>query len=172
MRGLALAAALGMVTAGCSAPLRPRPSAPIAAIGTARGFTVPSDAGDLTPVPAAGARATVVELWASECDACGPGLVAMAAQASRERRGDIAWVLLGVLDEGEPLDRARLALRRWGIERPFLVDRGGGVQRALAIDSLPATAILDGRRVLRWVAPPRASASDVATAARWVASNP
>jgi AhpC/TSA family len=167
VRALA-AVALALLAAGCARPPPPR-SAPIPSLGRAGGFTVPDDGGDLTPVPSPGPRATVLELWATDCRACRPALAALAREAPRLQADDIAWVLLGVLDEGEPLDRAREVLREWGVERPFLVDRGGGVQRGLGIDALPATVVLDRRGVVRWAAPAGASAREVAAAARWVA---
>jgi hypothetical protein len=163
-----LALALALLAAGC-APPPPRISAPLRTLGKAGGFTAPDDSGDLARVPFAGARATVLELWATDCEACRPALAAFARETPRIEGAGVAWVLLGVLDEGEPLDRARGVLRGWGVERPFLVDRGGGVQRTLGIAALPATVVLDRNGVVRWAAPAGASAGEVAAAARWVA---
>jgi hypothetical protein len=111
----------------------------------------------------------VLELWATDCEACRPALAAFAREAPRLQGDGVAWVLLGVLEEGEPLDRVREVLRGWGVARPFLVDRGGGVQRTLGIGALPATVVLDRKGVVRWAAPASASAREVAAAARWVA---
>jgi cytochrome c biogenesis protein CcmG, thiol:disulfide interchange protein DsbE len=167
-----LAAALASCSASCatshSASLPPSASLP--SLDQPSAFSVPDERGDLTRVPDGAARATVVEFWATSCEPCGKALPALGGEATRLERDGIALVLLGVLEGGEPLDRARAALRAWGVERPFLVDRGGGVQRAMGIDGLPATVVLDARGVVRWAAPPSAPPGEIAAAARRVAS--
>jgi hypothetical protein len=163
-----LALAGAALAAGC-APRVPPPSAPLPSLGKEGGFSAPDDGGDLTRVPGAAAKATVLELWATDCEPCRWSLSASTAVAPQLQAEGIAWVLVGVLDGGEPLDRARAVLRRWGVDRAFLVDRGGGVQRALRIGTLPATVVLDRAGVVRWAAPSGASPATVAAAARWVA---
>ena len=158
-----------LVMAGC-APAPPPPSAPLPSLGRAAAFSAPDDRGDLTRVPRAAARATVVELWATACEPCRKALPAFAAEAPRLEADGIAWVLVGVLEGGEPIQRARDALLSWGVGREFLVDRGGGVQRAFGLDALPAIVILDRAGVVRWVAPPGAPPAVVAAAARWIAA--
>src|SRR5262249_7930491 len=94
---------------------------------------------------------------------------ALAAEAPSLARDGIALVLVGVLDGGEPIGIAQETLRSWGVERGFMVDRGGGVQRSLGVDGLPATLVLDRQGGVRWVAPAGAPAREVAAAARGVA---
>ena len=53
---------------------------------------------------------------------------------------------------------------------PFLVDRGGGVERSLGVLGLPATLVLDRRGVVRWAAPAGARAEVVAAAAQSIAT--
>lgn len=167
-RSLASLTALTALATGCAAVALP-PSAPLPSLGRAGGFSAPNDRGDLTRVPGAAARATIVELWATRCEPCRRALPALAAEAPRLEADGIACVLVGVLDGGEPVDRAREALRAWGVERDFLVDRGGGVQRAFGVDALPATLVLDRAGVVRWAAPPGAAPAAVAAAARGIA---
>jgi hypothetical protein len=163
-----LSLAVAALTAGCVPRVPPR-SAPLPSLGRAAGFSAPDVSGDLTRVPGAAAKATVLELWATDCEPCRGSLSAFAAVAPRLQGEGIAWVLVGVLDGGEPLDHARDVLRGWGVDRAFLVDRGGGIQRALGIEVLPATVVLDRAGVVRWAAPAGASPATVAAAARWVA---
>jgi len=155
--------------AGC-APAVP-PSAPSASLERPVAFSAPDERGDLTRVPSAGARATILELWATSCEPCRAALPPLAAEAPDLDRDGIELVLVSVLESGEPLDRAQATLRSWGVGRGFVVDRGGGVQRLLGADRLPATLVLDRHGLVRWVAPPGAAASAVAAAARKVASS-
>jgi thiol-disulfide isomerase/thioredoxin len=155
--------------AGCSpAVLR---SATLPSLDKVAAFSAPDERGDLTRVPGGGARATILELWATSCAPCQKALPALAAEAPGLSRDGVELVLVSVLESAEPLDGARAMLRSWGVGRGFVVDRGGGVQRALGAGGLPATVVLDRRGVVRWVAPPGASADAVAAAARWVASS-
>ncbi len=174
MKGVGLVVvALGCVAqASCGAEVAVPASAPLPSLGRAGGFMAPDERGDLAGVPDATgmpARATVLELWATSCEACRLSLPAVVAEAPGLARDGVGVVLVGVLDGGEPIGAARAALRSWGVERGFLVDRGGGVQRALGVDGLPGTIVLDGEGVVRWVAPAGARAGTVAAAARWVA---
>jgi hypothetical protein len=167
-------ASLGVLTllgAGC-APAAPPASAPLSSLGARASFSAPDERGDLVHVPGAGPRATVVELWATDCEPCRWALAALAAEAPRLEADGIACVLVGVLDAAEPIDSGRAALHAWGVDRAFLVDRGGGVQRALGIAALPATVVLDRAGVVRWVAPAGARPATVAAAARWIARGP
>jgi hypothetical protein len=152
----------------CAASLPP--SAPLASLGRPASFSAPDEDGDLLHVPGRAARATVVELWSAGCEPCRAALPALAGEAAGLERDGVAVVLVSVLDGGEPIDRPRAALRAWGVARGFLVDRGGGVERMLGVDRLPATLVLDREGVVRWAAPPGAPAADVALAARRVAS--
>jgi hypothetical protein len=161
-------AASAVSCAACCAGSVP-PSAPLASLGRPASFSVPDEDGDLRCVPDRAARATVVELWSAGCEPCKAALPALAGEAAGLEREGVALVLLSVLDGGEPIGRPRAALRAWGVERGFLVDRGGGVERTLGVDRLPATIVLDREGVVRWVAPPGAPASEVALAARRVA---
>src|ERR1700729_3012442 len=73
-------------------------------------------------------------------------------------------VLVSVLADAESTEDARRALASWGVRAPFLKDSGGVSQRELGVDKLPATVVLDGNGVVRWVAPPGAAPDDVVTA--------
>jgi hypothetical protein len=157
-----------VLTAGCAQPAPPA-SAPLSSLGASAGFSAPDDRGNLVHVPGAAPRATVVELWAADCEPCRWAIAALAAEAPRLEADGIDCVLVGVLDTAEPIDHGREALRAWGVDRAFLVDRGGGVQRALGITALPATVVLDRAGVVRWVASAGARPATVSAAARWIA---
>lgn len=132
-------------------------------------FTLPAETGELTSIPAAQTRATVVVFWKPDCERCGEGLRALASNADGWKAGGIELVLVAVVADEESPERARAALKGWGIARPVLLDRGGGVQRLLRIDKTPATFVLDGIGTLRWAAPEAVGAREVGLVARQVA---
>ncbi len=88
----------------------------------------------------------------------------MAAKAELAAAGG-KFVLVAVLAD-ESTDDAAAALKKWGVDAPFLVDRGGALRRELRVESLPATVIVDSAGKVVWVAPAAASPSDVVAAAR------
>jgi thiol-disulfide isomerase/thioredoxin len=157
-----------VILTGCAPAVLP--SAPLPSRERPAAFSAPDERGDLTRVPGSGARATIVELWATSCEPCREALPALAAEAPGLSHDGIALVLVSVLESGEPIDQARATLRGWGVGQGFVVDRGGGVQRMLGADRLPATLVLDRRGVVRWVAPPGTGAGAIVGAARLVAS--
>jgi thiol-disulfide isomerase/thioredoxin len=158
-----------LAAASCAPPPAP-PSAPVASLGRPADFSAPDDRGDLTHVPQRAARATVLELWATSCEPCRRAVPQLAACAPGLAKDGIDVVLVAVLDGGEPIDDGRAALASWGVALPFLIDRGGGVERSLGVVGLPATLVLDRRGVVRWAAPAGAPAEAVAAAARSVAA--
>jgi AhpC/TSA family len=95
------------------------------------------------------------------CKVAVPALFARKAEI--EAKG-ARLVLVGVLADAETTEDARRALASWGVRAPFLKDSGGVSQRELGVDKLPATVVLDGTGVVRWVAPPDAAPDDVVTA--------
>ena len=161
--GLACVAAL----AGCAPAASP--SAMLPSLDRPGGFSAPDQRGDLTRVPDPGARATILELWATSCEPCRRALPALAVEAPGLARDGIDLVLVSVLESGEPLDGAAATLRAWGVGQGFVVDRGGGVQRMLGASLLPATLVLDRSGVVRWIARAGADPREVLAAARWVA---
>ena len=75
-------------------------------------------------------------------------------------------VLIGVFADSETTDDARRALASWGVGgAPFLVDSGDASKREAGVRALPSTLVLDAKGVVRWVAPPDATAADVVAAA-------
>ena len=154
--------------AACSAPSVP-PSALVPSLDHMGAFSAPNDHGDLTRLPDPASRATVLDFWATSCEPCRHTLPRLAREAPALERDGVAVVLVGVLDGGESIDTARATLRAWGVEREFIIDRGGGVQRVLGVDRFPATLVLDRAGVVRWAAPPGTRADVIAAAARRVA---
>ena len=149
-----------LVAACSSAPA----SAPSSLLGKSVSLALPTDSGMLAQIPSAGARATVLDFWAPTCVPCRKKLPELMA-----RKGDIEarggkLVLVGVLEAEESTESARDTLRSWGINAPFLIDRGGASRSQADVTTLPATLILDARGTLRWVAPKEASAQDIVNA--------
>ncbi len=163
MRAPALA--LTVTLAACAAA-EPRASAPSPLLGHPVSFTLPTDAGDLFSVPPGDHRPLVIDFFAPTCVPCREAVPALfAKRAEIEARG-ARLLLVGVLGDGEPTEDARRALASWGVRAPFLKDSGGVSQREAGVDRLPATLVLDGDGVVRWVAPPQARAEDVVAALR------
>jgi hypothetical protein len=139
-------------------------------LGQAVARSTPDANGALVALPRPGARATVVDFWATDCVPCKRSVPRLAAHATELKSDDIDVVFVGVLRDGESASDATAIFRSWGVFRPFLVDRGGALQNECRIDALPATLVLDGRGVVRWVAPADAQPGTIVDAARAVAS--
>jgi thiol-disulfide isomerase/thioredoxin len=108
----------------------------------------------------------VLDFFAPTCEPCKEAIPALfAKKAEIEARG-ARLVLVAVLGDGESTEDARRALASWGVRAPLLKDSGGVSQRELGVDRLPATVVLDGNGVVRWVAPSKATAEDVVAALR------
>jgi hypothetical protein len=133
---------------------------------------LPSHDGALVALPLAQTRATVVDAFAPSCEPCKEKVPALHARRTELEAAGGRIVLVAVLADGESTEEAQQASRSWGVEAPFLVDRGGVLRRECAVDSLPATVVLDARGAVRWVASPTASAGEVVAAARAVAGPP
>jgi hypothetical protein len=146
------------------------PSAAHPRLGLPAMFTLAGETGDMTMIPVASARATVVEFWATDCQTCKQGLPALVGKADAWKGEGIELVLVGVLRHDETTESAKAVLQSWGISRPFLVDRGGAIQAMLNVDKLPATLVLDAGGTLRWAAPAGAGLDPVATAAKQIAA--
>jgi hypothetical protein len=165
MRTPCLLPALAVVVASCAVP-HPRASAPSPVLGQAVSFTLPTDSGGLVTVPTADHRALVLDFFGPTCPRCRDTVPALLARkADVEARG-AQLVLVGVLGDGESTEDARRALASWGVRAPFLKDGGGVSQKELGVDKLPATVVLDGAGVVRWVATAAATADDVVAAVR------
>ena len=132
-------------------------------------FTLPSDAGDLVAVPGSPGRTTVVDFWATDCEPCKRSLPALAAKADAWKGEGIDLVLVGVLRDDEATESAKGVLQSWGVARPFLVDRGGAVQKSMNVAKIPATLVLDGGGTVRWVSAADSAPEQIEAAARHVA---
>ncbi len=151
---------------GCSASLPP--GAPSAALGQSVSFELPSDRGALVPLPQPGARATVIDAWAPTCVPCRDKVPALFARRAELEAAGARLVLVAVLSEDETTEAARAALKSWGVDSPFLVDRGGVLRRECAIEALPATAVIAAGGRVRWLATAESTAADVVAATRAV----
>jgi thiol-disulfide isomerase/thioredoxin len=120
----------------------------------------------LVTVPPEDRLPLVLDFFAPTCLPCKDAVPALFAKRAEIEAKGARLVLVGVLADSESTEDARRALASWGVRAPFLKDSGGVSQRELGVDKLPATVILDGKGVVRWVAPDRATAEDVVTAVR------
>ena len=148
--------------AACSAA--PRPSAQSPVLGQPARFALPISDGALFTVPTESSTPLVLDFFAPTCVPCRTGVPAlMARKADIEARG-AKLVLVAVLADGESTESAQQALSSWGVQSPFLADRGNVSRRELGVEKLPATVVLDSKAVVRWVAPADAEAAEVVSA--------
>lgn len=170
---IAAAAALGWVLAGCATAGSPAPapatSAKHALLGQPIDFKLPLSSGGEQPVPAPGSRATLIEFWVTYCGACGRSLPRMQKLASGLEKDGVKVELVAVLYDDEALENVTSRLREWGVDREFLIDRGGPTWRRFRIH-VPGFVVLDSRGVVRWVGAVQAREGDAAAAARAVAN--
>jgi hypothetical protein len=167
VRLLAVVLWLAWCTLGCAKPAAP--SAPSAVLGQIVAFHLPSEQGALVPVPIPGARATLLDVFAPTCAPCAKKVPALLAERAQLAADGVRLVLVAVLADGESTEDAAGALRSWGAESPFLVDRGEVMLRTLAVDKLPASVVLDANGRVRWVARPTSDSRQIAAAAAAVA---
>ncbi len=163
---LAIFAALSLALAACGAGA-PSPSAPHAMLGRAVEMSLPTNRGQLETLPARGAAFTVADYFGPSCVPCREAVPRLHARKADFEAAGGRLVLIAVLGDGESTEDARRALESWGVtgER-FLVDNGDASKREAGVRSLPTTLVLDARAVVRWAAPPGATAEDVLRAAR------
>jgi len=142
----------------------PASAAPSPALDRPVSFSLPSDGGNLVTVPLPNVT-TVVDAWAPSCKPCRDKLPALYARRAEIEAHGGKLVLVAVLAPAESTADARAALTSWGVDAPFLIDRGDVLRREAGVNSLPATLVLDEQQRVRWVAPPNASPNDVVAAA-------
>lgn len=158
----ALLLAAAVSSSGCTKT--PASVAPNAPAQRRVSFSLPSDVGTLVTVPVPSAT-TVVDAWAPTCKPCRDKLPALYARRAEIEAHGAKLVLIAVLSPAESSQDARAALSSWGVDAPFLIDRGDVLRREAGVSSLPATLVIDEQQRIRWVAPPNASAKDVVRAA-------
>jgi hypothetical protein len=156
---VALVATIALVALGCASPELPpaRKGPPPAALSIA----LPSDGGQLVPVPLRNRQFTVLEAWAPSCEPCSVSVPDLVARSAEIEQAGGSLVLVALLADGETTERARGVLLSWGVDRPFLVDRGNVLQREAKITGLPATLVVASSGERRWTAPPGADARHV-----------
>jgi thiol-disulfide isomerase/thioredoxin len=138
-------------------------------LGKSVEMSLPTEAGQLSAVPAAGAKATVADFFAPTCAPCRKKVPALYQRRAELHAAGAQLVLIGLLDGNESTEDARSALASWGIPgASFLVDSGDASRREAGVQTLPTTLVLDARGVVRWVSSAESSASEVVAAARAV----
>lgn len=135
-------------------------------MGTRVSLSLPSSTGALVTVPLPSARVTVVDFWAPSCAPCRKKLPALVAREAALNAAGARLVLVAVLSDGESTADAESTLGSWGVQRPFLIDRGDASRSQAGVDHLPSTLVLEQTGDVRWVAPVEANADDVLAAVR------
>jgi thiol-disulfide isomerase/thioredoxin len=147
MRRSALAAALVAASLACAGPRTTWQASPLV------GRTVEIDAkaldGTEVKLPSRGARATVVDFWATWCEPCREQLPDLDRLAA-------AWRAEGVQVYAVSFDEDRAAVEefvaRTAIGFPVLWDKGGQtLAERLELTRLPTTVLIDGAGVVRGV---------------------
>lgn len=160
---LVVPALSSLLALGCGgSPATPASSTPLR---TGIAFELPSDGGALVPIPQPSSRVTVIDAFGPTCAPCREKLPALLARKAEIEASGAKLVLVAVLGDGESTEDAAAALRSWGVESPFLVDRGDVLLRQLGLKGLPGAYVIARNGDLRWEAPPTASADDVVAAA-------
>lgn len=165
MRARAVTTLYALVTVGCGRDVPP--SAPHASLGQPVSVALPTDRGELGALPKPGATVTVADFFSPACQPCREKVPALWARKAEIESMGGALVLVSVLGDGESTTDARKALAGWGVPNaPFLVDSGDASRREVGVRALPTTIVLDGRGIVRWVAPADASTAQTVAAAR------
>jgi cytochrome c biogenesis protein CcmG, thiol:disulfide interchange protein DsbE len=147
MRRSALAAAAVAATLACAGPRTTWNASPL------MGKTVDVGAKGLdgreVRLPARGARATVVDFWATWCEPCREQLPELDRLAA-------AWRAEGVEVYAISFDEDRAAVEefvaRASVDFPVLWDKGGAtLAERLQLTRLPTTVVLDAAGVVRAV---------------------
>jgi protein-disulfide isomerase len=128
-------------------------------------FSLPSDTGQLVPVPKPSSRVTVIDAFGPTCAPCREKVPALLARKAEMEKNGAKLVLVAVLGDGETTEQAAAALKAWGAESPFLVDRGGVLLRELGLRGLPGAFVLGRSGDVLWEAPPNATADQIASVA-------
>ncbi|HNT00199.1 MAG TPA: TlpA disulfide reductase family protein [Polyangiaceae bacterium] len=164
---LALLTLVPLVTA-CESSTQSSPASASAPIRceSGTGFSAPNDKGDLVDVPGSAGKPVVVELWARWCEPCQASVRDLLDH--RNDLKDAEVVLLGVLEEGETIDDARGTLASWGVDSPFLIDRGGALMRRFGFADLPAAVVLDAAGNIRWTSSQKPTLSEIKNAVKAV----
>lgn len=108
-------------------------------------------------------KVVLLNFWATWCGTCRTELPEVQKTFESIRRGDFA--LYGVnLEPGAERSVASF-LRRGGYSFPCAIDRGGRVARALQVEQIPLTVLVDRTGIVRRSFSGEASASELARAA-------
>lgn len=160
LTALCLTLSTALFTAACGGAS----SRPSASLDTAVPISLPREDGSPAALPVPGARAVVLDFWSPTCPPCKRVIPAMLAKRDELAAKGAVHVLVAVLEPDESIENARTVLTLWGIDEPFLVDRGGAYMSRLGAKDVPAFAVLDSAGVLRWVAPDGITVKDVLAA--------
>jgi len=161
----AVAIPLFAVLAACGGSSPASPSSPTQPTRTGVAFELPSDGGQLVPIPQPSSRVTVIDAFGPTCAPCREKVPALLARRGEIEAAGGKLVLVAVLGDGESTEDAAKALASWGATSPFLVDRGGVLLRQLGLRGLPGTYVIERNGAVRWESTPTSTEDDVVAAA-------
>jgi cytochrome c biogenesis protein CcmG, thiol:disulfide interchange protein DsbE len=145
VRAAVLSSLIGLV--GCPRPTTMPPSAHSPLLRQrSPDFTRPTLGGETFAIGAQRGRVVVVEFFAEYCAPC--RITLPEAQALHQRYPDVSFI--GV-SEDEYERQARAMVQAHGITFPVVMDRGGALAGRFRVVEIPATFVLDGAGVVRWV---------------------
>jgi len=146
--GLVLAAILALVLGGCAAPMPPSMSHPLLGQSAPRFDAVSLD-NQTVMVPAfGGAKATVLDFWASWCGSCQVTMPSLERLYRDRRRSGL--VVLGISVDEHP-EQALNGAYQFGVTFPIVHDRGQDLQATFGVSQVPTTFVLDASGRVRFV---------------------
>ena len=141
-----LAALAALALAGCGGGSRMPASLPHPLVGEVAPTLEDPPIAGLTSADVT--RVTVIDFWASWCQACRDGMPALDALWRAHRRAGL--VVVGVSEDDDEAE-AKNTARAFGATFPMVFDRDQDLAAGFRVGALPLTFVLDGAGVVRWV---------------------
>ena len=142
------AAISAFVLVGCAAAMPPSMSHPLLGQPVPRFDAVSLDEQTVMVPAYGGAKATVLDFWASWCGSCQVTMPSLE-RLYRDRRRD-GLVVVGVSVDEQP-EQALDGAYRFGVSFPVVHDRGQELQSTFGVSQVPTTFVLDAMGRVRFV---------------------
>ncbi len=145
---LVLAAILALALGGCAATMPPSMSHPLLGQPVPPFEAVSLDNQPLLVPAYGGAKATVLDFWASWCGSCQVTMPSLERLYRDRRRSGL--VVVGISLDEHP-EQALDGAYRFGVTFPVVHDRGQDLQSAFGVSQIPTTFVLDAAGRVRFV---------------------